>query len=193
MDVPVPAPSQCVLGVTIVLPEPWATRVRSVRTAVGDPHGNAIPPHITLLPPTAVDKDDLAAVTAHVSRVAARTAPFNLRAAGVGTFRPVSPVVFLGVAEGAGAIDALQQALRADDGPLRRTLRFPFHPHVTLAHEVDDDALDRAARSGSDIAAAFVVDRIHLQRLASDGSWVSLATPALGVTETLLREPHPLA
>ncbi|MBE6480782.1 MAG: 2'-5' RNA ligase family protein [Actinomyces ruminicola] len=193
MDVPAPAPTQCVLGVTIVLPEPWATRVRGVRTAVGDPHGNAIPPHVTLLPPTAVEKSDLESVTAHVTRVAARTAPFTLRAAGVGTFRPVSPVVFLDVAEGGSAIDALQQALRADDGPLHRTLRFPFHPHVTLAHEVDDAALDLAASAGRDIAAAFVVDRIHLQRLAPDGSWTSLATPALGVPTPVARAMHPLA
>jgi len=33
MDVPVPAPSQCVVGLTIPLPEPWATQVRLVRAA----------------------------------------------------------------------------------------------------------------------------------------------------------------
>ncbi|WP_103062175.1 2'-5' RNA ligase family protein [Actinomyces qiguomingii] len=180
MKVPAPTPSQCVLGVTIALPEPWAARVRSVRLAVGDPHGNAVPPHVTLLPPTAVEKADLAAVTAHVSRVAARTAPFAMRAAGVGTFRPVSPVVFLDVAEGGAVIDALQQELRAADGPLHAPLRFPFHPHITIAHEVDDAALDRAVSAARNIAASFVVDRIHLQRLASDGSWASLATPTLG-------------
>lgn len=182
MDVPAPTPTQCVLGVTIVLPEPWAARVRGVRLAVGDPHGNAIPPHVTLLPPTAVEKTDLDAVAAHVVRVAARSVPFTLRVAGVGTFRPVSPVVFLGVAEGGPAIDALQQDLRAADGPLNRDLRFPFHPHITLAHEVDDAALDQAAHAGRDIAATFVVDRIHLQRLAPDGSWAALASPALGVS-----------
>ncbi|RAX19708.1 2'-5' RNA ligase family protein [Actinomyces sp. Z5] len=193
MDVPAPTPTQCVLGVTIVLPEPWATRVRGVRLAVGDPHGNAIPPHVTLLPPTAVEKTELDAVTAHVSRVAAASAPFTLRVAGVGTFRPVSPVVFLGVAEGGPAIDALQQDLRAADGPLNRGLRFPFHPHITLAHEVDDAALDRATHAGQDIAATFVVDRIHLQRLAPDGSWASLASPALGVRAHPDGADHPLA
>ncbi|MDU0348853.1 2'-5' RNA ligase family protein, partial [Actinomyces sp. MRS3W] len=175
MDVPAPAPTQCVLGVTIVLPEPWATQVRSVRTLVGDPLGNAIPPHVTLLPPTAVEKADLDAITAHVTDLAAHAAPFPMRATGVGTFRPVSPVVFLDVSEGAGAMDALQRALRAEGGPLARSLRFPFRPHITLAHEVDDAALDRAARAGRGIDAAFVVERIHLQRLAPDGSWASLA------------------
>ncbi|WP_136193771.1 2'-5' RNA ligase family protein [Actinomyces procaprae] len=193
MDVPAPSPSQCVLGVTIVLPEPWATRVRGVRMAVGDPHGNSVPPHITLLPPTAVEKADLEAVTAHVARVASHATPFTLCVAGVGTFRPVSPVVFLDVAAGGSAIDALQQALRADHGPLRRTLRFPFHPHVTLAHEVDDAALDLAEHAGSGIAADFVVDRIHLQRLAPDGSWESLMTPVLGEANTHARRAQPLA
>ena len=35
MDLPVPAPAQCVVGLTIPLPEPWAAQVRIVRAEAG--------------------------------------------------------------------------------------------------------------------------------------------------------------
>ena len=112
MDVPVPAPSQCVVGLTIPLPEPWATQVRLVRAGVGDPLARVVPPHVTLLPPTAVEREGMPAIAEHVERVAAATAPFVLRARGVGTFRPVSPVVYVALTAGAPQCDALQRVLR---------------------------------------------------------------------------------
>ena len=36
MDLPVPAPAQCVVGLTIPLPEPWAAQVRIVRAEAGE-------------------------------------------------------------------------------------------------------------------------------------------------------------
>ena len=179
MDLPVPAPSQCVVGLTIPLPEPWAAQVRIVRAGAGDPLAHVIAPHVTLLPPTVVERGDVPAIAAHVERVAARTAPFVLRACGVGTFRPVSPVVYVALQDGGPQCDVLQQMLRRQGGPLATALRFPFHPHITLAHEVSDDSLDAAARAGADIDARFVVERISLHRLAEDGSWQTLIAPAL--------------
>ena len=179
MDVPVPTPFQCVVGLTIPLPEPWAAQVRIVRADAGDPLARVIAPHGTLLPPTAVERDDVPVIAAHVEQVAAGTAPFVVRACGVGTFRPVSPVVYVALMDGGPQCDALQRALRERGGPLATALRFPFHPHITLAHEVDDDALDAAARDGAGIDARFVVERIRLHRLADDGSWQVLAAPAL--------------
>ena len=179
MDLPVPAPSQCVVGLTIPLPEPWAAQVRIVRAGAGDPLAHVIAPHVTLLPPTVVERGDVPAIAAHVERVARRTAPFVLRARGVGTFRPVSPVVYVALQDGGPQCDVLQQMLRRQGGPLATALRFPFHPHITLAHEVSDDSLDAAARAGADIDARFVVERISLHRLAEDGSWQTLIAPAL--------------
>ena len=179
MDLPVPAPSQRVVGLTIPLPEPWAAQIRIVRAGAGDPLAHVIAPHVTLVPPTVVERADVPAITAHAERVAEGTAPFVLRACGVGTFRPVSPVVYVALKDGGPQCDALQQALRRQGGPLATALRFPFHPHITLAHEVDDDALDAAARAGADIDASLVVERISLHRLAEDGSWQTLTAPAL--------------
>ena len=179
MDLPVPAPSQRVVGLTIPLPEPWAAQVRIVRAEAGDPLAHVIAPHVTLVPPTVVERGDVPAIAAHVERVAGRTAPFVLRACGVGTFRPVSPVVYVALQDGGPQCDSLQQVLRRQGGPLATALRFPFHPHITLAHEVSDDSLDAAARAGADIDASLVVERISLHRLAEDGSWQTLIAPAL--------------
>lgn len=180
MEVPTPTASHCVLGLTIALPEPWADRVRRVRREVGDPLAEAVAPHITLLPPTLVPRDGLREITAHVEQVVRRTEPFELRAAGARTFRPVSPVVYLDVVTGAERVDALQRSLRHRDGPLAGDLRFPFHAHITLAHVADDAVLDAAASAGSTIDATFVVEQVHIHLLQPDSTWRLLGAPVLG-------------
>lgn len=182
MDVPTPAPSECVLGVTIALPEPWAARVRRVRVEAGDPLAQTVPPHVTLLPPTVVAKAALGEINAHVERVVRRAEPFVLRACGARTFRPVSPVAYLEVVAGSEQVDALQRSLRSHDGPLAGELRFPFHPHVTLAHLPDDAALDAATSAGAHIDAAFIVERIQVHLLQPDCTWQLLSSPELGVS-----------
>ena len=164
MQIPAPDAHQCVIGVAIALPPHYAAQVRSVREAAGDPLAEVVPPHITLLPPTAVDIESLDDVMCHLRSVAAGTQPFDVRLDEVGTFRPVSPVVYLGLRSGAQECDRLQERVRDRRGPLARSLSFPFHPHVTLAHEVADDGLDIAARKGAGLAMDFTVTKLHLYR-----------------------------
>ena len=163
MQIPAPDAHQCVIGVAIALPSHYAAQVRAVREAAGDPLAEVVPPHITLLPPTAVDVDSLDEVMRHLRNVAAGTNPFEVRLDEVGTFRPVSPVVYLGLRSGAEECDRLQVRVRDRRGPLARSLSFPFHPHVTLAHLPDHRAQDRAARVGRGIEAVFVVEHLHLE------------------------------
>ena len=61
---------------------------------------------------------------------------------GSGTFRPVSPVVFVPLARGISECERLEAQVRS--GPLARETAFPYHPHVTVAHDLDEAALDRA-------------------------------------------------
>ena len=164
MQIPAPGAHQCVIGVAIALPSHYAAQVREVREAAGDPLAEVVPPHITLLPPTAVDVDSLDEVMRHLRNVAAGTNPFEVRLDEVGTFRPVSPVVYLGLRSGAEECDRLQERVRDRRGPLARSLSFPFHPHVTLAHEVADDGLDTAARKGAELTMDFTVTKLHLYR-----------------------------
>ena len=110
MQIPAPDAHQCVIGVAIALPSHYAAQVRAVREAAGDPLAEVVPPHITLLPPTAVDVDALDEIMQHLRDVAAGTTPFKVRLDEVGTFRPVSPVVYLGLRSGAPGLGGHHEA-----------------------------------------------------------------------------------
>ena len=42
------------VGVSIAVPEPYFSQLREMRRAAGDPQADAVPPHVTLIPPTEV-------------------------------------------------------------------------------------------------------------------------------------------
>ncbi len=92
------------VGVTIGLPEPFGSELSAWRARLGDPSAAQIPPHITLLPPTKATAPVLAKFIDHLAGVAAAHEPFTVRLSGTDTFRPVSPVVFLAVVEGAAGV-----------------------------------------------------------------------------------------
>jgi 2'-5' RNA ligase len=157
------------IGVAVEVPEPFGPQLQEWRGVFGDPRADLIPAHITLLPPTSVPAGQLTDIEAHLSKVAAATRPFTLRLAGTDTFRPVSPVVYLCVAEGVDACDDLQRRVRT--GPLTRELSFPYHPHVTVAHDLDAESLDRAQHTLLSYVAEFRVGSVGLYEQGSDGRW----------------------
>lgn len=148
------------IGVAVAIPEPWATQLQDYRTAVGDTNASMIPTHITLVPPTDIGDDDLARVEDHLARVAADQASFCVHLRGTGTFRPISPVVFVTLAEGISQCEQLAESVRG--GPLDVDLAFPFHPHVTVAHHLDDKHLDQAFDELADFECEFDVEEFHL-------------------------------
>ena len=79
---------------------------------------------------------------------------------GTATFRPLSPVVFVALAEGISGCERLERQVRS--GPLGVDLSYPYHPHVTVAHEVEEALLDRAFTELSDFEARFTVDSFTL-------------------------------
>lgn len=158
-----------IVGVSIAVPEPYFTQLRQMRRAVDDPQADAVPPHVTLMPPTEVDDVGLPALVAHLEQVAAAAAPFDMILRGTGTFRPVSPVVFVQLAQGVSSCEQLESAVRG--GPVERSLDFRYHPHVTIAHHLDDDALDRAFEGNKHFEAAFAVAEFHLYYQDDDGEW----------------------
>ncbi|RJF41592.1 2'-5' RNA ligase family protein [Actinomyces sp. 2119] len=190
MYVPVTGANQCVIGVVLALPDAGAERVRTVRAMAGDPLAQVVPPHITLLPPTAVDTDALAAVADHLRWVASRTAPFDVRLREVGTFRPVSPVVYLSLRSGAAQCDLLQARVRDEAGPLARPLSFPFHPHVTLAQGLDDASLDLAATAGAELEISFEAASLDLCRLSPQGLWEEIRSFSFGTSTDLSPLPQ---
>jgi len=157
------------VGVAVAVPEPHAEELRERRRGFGDPLADAVPAHVTLLPPTALPVTRVDDVVAHLERAGRCTAPFTMRLRGTGTFRPVSQVVFVQVAEGVSSCELIEGAVRR--GPLGRDVEFAYHPHVTVAHHVDAAALDRALAELAEYEVAFPVDSFWLYRHGEDGVW----------------------
>jgi 2'-5' RNA ligase len=170
-----------VVGVAIAIPQPHATTLANWRRSIGDPVADLVFPHVTLLPPTPVPAGRLDEVEQHLAAAAAEHGPFTMHLSGTGTFRPLSPVVFIQIAQGVSNCEVLEQAIRR--GPLARELEFPYHPHVTVAQDVDDSALDKAYEGLSDFVARFPVERFGLFSRDRDGRWTWRTEFPLGGAE----------
>ncbi|WP_448059441.1 2'-5' RNA ligase family protein [Cellulomonas hominis] len=169
MRLPERSGEQIRIGVAVTVPEPYGSALQTARARVGDPAAPFIPPHITLIGPTVVEPSQLVEVEEHLTAVAARHRPFIVHLRGTGTFRPVSPVVFVQVVEGWAACEALETDIRT--GPLAQDLRFDYHPHVTIAHELPDAALDDAYEALAGYDGRFVVSVVHSYEYGDDGVW----------------------
>jgi 2'-5' RNA ligase len=130
----------------------------------------AIPTHVTLLPPTPVPVAELPEIEDHLRAIAAGAASFDILLRGTGTFRPASPVVFVTLAEGISDCEILERQVRS--GPLaHRELEFVYHPHVTVAHDIADEALSHAFDKLAQFEARFSVRGFSLYEHGSDGVW----------------------
>lgn len=157
------------IGVAVGLPEPHASFLQDARRAAGDAQADRVRTHVTLLPPTAVPGVGMAEIEAHLAGVADRHRRFTIELGRVGTFRPVSPVQFLEVTSGAGECAALAASIRS--GPLAGDLRFPYHPHVTIAQQVSNDALDDIGTKLSRYRLRFQVGSFQLYDQDQQEMW----------------------
>lgn len=106
------------------------------------------------------------------------TSPFEVRLRGTGTFRPVSPVVFIGVVAGISGCEVLASRLRA--GPLQGEPSFPYHPHVTIVHGAPDEVLDRAFDEHAGFEAAWTVSGFTLYERFDASDWRAVREFGLG-------------
>ncbi|RQX06606.1 phosphoesterase [Micromonospora inaquosa] len=156
------------IGIAVDIPEPWGAQLTRRRVEAGDPL--AVPAHVTLLGPTEIRTANLPAVEQHLAAVAAAHLPFTLHLRGTGTFRPVTQVVFVAVAAGISECELLAAAIAAAPG-LHRELRFPYHPHVTVAQDVAPEALDKVYEDLADFSAMFEVDAFTLFSHSGQARW----------------------
>ena len=138
------------IGVAIAIPEPWATELQDYRTSIGDTTAAQIPTHITLLPPIELDAADIEPVSEHL----------------------------VTVAEGISSCERLAPAVRT--GPLDVDLHYPYHPHVTIAHHLDDATLDRAYGELQDFECSFDASAFNLYVHDDDEGWVPTHAFGLG-------------
>ena len=158
------------LGVAISVPSPWREELSEWRLRVGDPQGKRVPPHVTLLPPTQVAAARLEQIDRHLAATAEACSPFEIHLSGTGTFRPVSDVVFVVVASGIAHCEQLERRVRS--GPLARETRFPYHPHVTVAHDIAAEGLDAAYAGLADFEARFPVTGFTAFEQGEAGVWL---------------------
>lgn len=157
------------IGVAIEIPQPYGAQLREWRERLGDPNAAKIPPHVTLLPPTAVRDDALRDVEDHLQGVAAAERAFPMHLRGTGTFRPLSPVTFVSLAAGISDCERLERRVRS--GPLAREVKFNYHPHVTIAQEVTEELLEEGFRALASYEARFEVWGFTLFEKDVDGLW----------------------
>ena len=157
------------IGVAVSVPDPWGVQLQEYRVALGDAAAGGIPSHITLLPPIDVEDHLLPGIEEHLRAVAAEVCSFPVQLRGTGTFRPVSPVVFVNVVQGISRCEQLAAAVRR--GPLAVEPQFPYHPHVTVAHDVEDHLLDRAFEELADFDCRFEVCHVRLYVHVDGDGW----------------------
>ncbi|WP_129668342.1 2'-5' RNA ligase family protein [Phytoactinopolyspora endophytica] len=160
------------IGVAVPVPEPYGSELQDWRRSFGDPLADAIPSHITLIPPTEVKDGEggqYAEVRDHLEQVGASFPPFRVRLRGTATFMPVSPVVFVALSEGISACERLSMSIRT--GPLALELSFPYHPHVTVAHYLPEEAMTTAFKTLAGYEAVFDVHAFSLYEHGEDGYW----------------------
>jgi 2'-5' RNA ligase len=166
------------VGVSIPVPPPFGPELQARRASYGDALARVTPAHITLLGPTEIVADELPDLVAHLEDAATRSSPFVVVLRGTGTFRPLSDVVFVQVAGGISGCEELELGIRkgrwGTDSP------FPYHPHVTVAHDVGEEQLDRAFEELAHYAASFEVGSFHLYVKDGDSAWVPIREFPLG-------------
>lgn len=160
------------IGVSVAVPDPWGSELQIYRVKLGDDEAAGIPTHITLLPPIDVDDQLMPEIQDHLEHMAATSASFDVHLRGTGTFRPVSPVVFVNVVRGISDFELLALAVR--QGPLAIEARFPYHPHVTIAHDLDEDILDQAFEDLEGFEARFTVEHFSLYVNGDGEGWTPL-------------------
>ena len=158
-----------VIGVAIEIPEPYGTQLRQRRASYGDVRAATVPAHITLIPPTEVDDAQFEKLEENLAQVAQQHSPFDITLRGTGTFRPVSPVVFVSVVEGISPTEQLAADARALVDELSQ--QFPYHPHVTVAQEVSEGALDQAFNELSDFQCRWRVEDFCMYTQNGSPEW----------------------
>ena len=121
-----------------------------------------IPTHITLVPPTEVDDEQLEQDRAPPRQAAAdESRAFRVHLRGTGTFRPVSPVVFVTLVEGISQCEQLARR-RTPRAARRRPGRSPTTRTSPSPTTSATTQLDRAFDELADFECEFDVEEFHL-------------------------------
>ena len=163
------------------LPEPLASFVGQLRRElVPDCQARA---HVTLLPPRSLVCPSEQALD-HIRAVLQNFHPFRI---GFGEVRffPETNVVYLSIPQGRWELERIHDAVNCGKAGCLEV--FPYHPHLTLAQQIDPGAMAPAGELVSQRwqqfqhERSFLVEAITFVQNTSDNVWVDLAEIPLGV------------
>ena len=169
-----------IYALVIYIPAPLGLFLDDLRRELV-PHYNPRA-HVSVLPPRPLEGDWPTAAEWARSRIEGWT-PFTIELTEIRIF-PVTDVIYVEVGEGARELCALNSAMNANG--LRFQEPFAYHPHVTLAQDVDPQSvagLERTARQrwaeyrGN---RRFRAERAAFVQNTAQNLWLDLAEYSLG-------------
>jgi 2'-5' RNA ligase len=144
------------------------------------PHFEA---HLTILPPRPLHGSESAAL--HVlESICGHAAPFAVDLGDVGTFAPVTPTIFIRVAEATALMRDLHDQLNIQELFFRE--EWPYSPHLTIAKLTTEQAARAALRTAGERWAKYtgprqvMLEHLMFVREESPNCWVDLAPVPLG-------------
>jgi 2'-5' RNA ligase len=162
------------------IPDPLATFLDELRielTPWAKPRA-----HVTILPPRPHD-DDLDETIQHLITTSKPFHSFPVEVGRIEIFA-ASHVVYLGISDGADKLRALYQALNR--GSLEYTENFPYHPHVTIAQNIDAGSAQALAAIAIEKwnkyqgPRRFLIDHLSFVQQVAPSVWVDVANLGLG-------------
>src|SRR5690242_17916308 len=136
--------------------------------------------HVTVLPPRRLEDVDAARQQARI--MAVDFAPFDIELGGVEIF-PQTNVIYIGVERGASELKTMHDAMNT--GALAFAEKFTYHPHITLAQEIQLADTDRLAALARERWANYrgprslFAERVAFVQNTAGNCWLDLAEYAL--------------
>lgn len=142
-----------------------------------------LPVHLTILPPRDLQGSELSALEA-LEEICSQVEPFEVMLGDVETFVPVTPTVFIRVAQAADRMHGLHD--RLNTGALRSLEEWPYMPHLTIVKLSTEELAQKAYITARDVWAQFrgsrriLVRELTFVREEDENRWVDLAGVPLG-------------
>lgn len=174
------ASPQKLYALVIYLPHPLGAFLDDLRIELVpgcNPHA-----HVSVLPPRALPGDPDAAI-AEAQRTLAGFTPFEIQLGGIEKFARTD-VIYITVEDGAEQLREMHRSLNA--GALAFEEPFAYHPHITLAQEIEPDGVqalcEKAALRWREYAGprSFVAKNAVFVRNTRPNHWIDLASGTLG-------------
>jgi 2'-5' RNA ligase len=144
--------------------------------------------HVTILPPRPLSSTPEAAWDS-IRGLAPGFSPFSVELTGVEVFL-VSDVIYVNILAGSAELTRLHEAMNIQGLTFREA--FSYHPHVTLAQDLQPDEVDELARVARarwaeySLAKTFRVEKVVFVQNTRCNEWIDLGECNLGHGESKL-------